>query len=69
VYSCVVTLAGVAHEILWDFGKACANGTCQTSAFTVPDPYQIYADTDGHVPTTISGHSVPLGIKPIFLSP
>jgi hypothetical protein len=69
VWSCGMTQSnGTAALALWDTSKTCSNGACTTSAHAVPTQFGHYQDLMG-ITHTISGHSVPLGIKPLLLVP
>ena len=75
VYSCVITRGTTVYEILWDSAQSCSGGTCGTSPYTVPGTYMTYSDVAGDPASNIgsctgcSTDQVPLGIKPLLLSP
>jgi hypothetical protein len=75
VYTCGITKDGVEREIIWDSSKACASGVCTSAPYTVPTEYTTYADSGGDSPSDIgactgcAAHQVPLGVKPLLLSP
>ena len=68
LWSCTITnSAGSPAEIIWDASQTCASGVCTTSNQTVPTSFTQYLDLTGDPPTTITDHSVPVGLKPILL--
>jgi len=69
VWSCGITNAGKAYWIMWDTSQSCANGSCTTSNQTVNSQWTQYRDlTTASNPISISGNSVPVGIKPVLLN-
>ena len=68
VWSCGITQSGKSYLILWDNAQSCANGSCTTSNQTVAQQWTKYQDmTTASTTIEISGHVVPVGIKPIVL--
>jgi hypothetical protein len=68
VWSCGITQSGKQYLILWDTSQSCSNGSCSTVNQTVADQWTEYQDmTTASIPITISGHVVPVGIKPVVL--
>lgn len=68
VWSCGITQSGKSYLILWDNSQSCANGSCTTSNQTVGSQWTKYQDMTAASNTVeISGHVVPVGIKPIVL--
>jgi len=68
VWSCGITLSGKSYLIMWDTAQTCANGSCTTGNQTVASQWTEYQDmTTASSPITISGHVVPVGIKPVVL--
>ncbi len=63
VYTCNVD----DGQIVWDTAQSCSNGSCTTSNYTYPQTYKWQTDlTD--TKTALSGSTVPIGYKPIFLT-
>jgi hypothetical protein len=63
VYTCNVD----DGQIVWDTAQSCSNGSCTTSSYTYPATYKWQTDlTD--TKTSLTGSTVPIGYKPIFLS-
>jgi hypothetical protein len=63
VYTCNVD----DGQIVWDTAQSCSNGSCTTSNYTYPQTYKWQTDlTD--TKTALSGTTVPIGYKPIFLT-
>ncbi len=63
VYTCNVD----DGQIVWDTAQSCSNGSCTTSNYTYPQTYKWQTDlTD--TKTALSGGTVPIGYKPIFLT-
>jgi hypothetical protein len=54
-------------QIVWDTAQSCHSGTCTTSKYTYPSTYNYKTDLDG-VKKALSGSTVPIGYKPIFLT-
>jgi hypothetical protein len=68
VWSCGITLSGKPYLIMWDTSQSCANGSCTSGNQTVASQWTEYQDmTTASSPITISGHVVPVGIKPVVL--
>jgi len=68
VWSCSITQSGKQYLIMWDASQSCANGSCTTGNQTVASQWTQYQDmTTASSPITISGHVVPVGIKPVVL--
>jgi hypothetical protein len=63
VYTCALDNG----QIVWDTAQSCSNGTCTTSKYTYPAGYKWQADLTG-AKTGLSGKTVPIGYKPIFLT-
>jgi hypothetical protein len=63
VYTCNVD----DGQVVWDTAQSCSNGSCTTSNYTYPAGYSWQTDlTD--TKTKLSGTTVPIGYKPIFLT-
>jgi hypothetical protein len=70
VWSCTISKAGKESLVMWDTAQTCSNGSCTTSSQTVASSWETYQDmTSASTAATISGHAVPVGIKPIVLAP
>jgi len=68
VWSCTIQNAGTQYLILWDASQSCSSGSCTTGNQAVALRWTQYQDmTSASAPIAISGHSVPLGIKPVVL--
>jgi hypothetical protein len=68
VWSCGIIQSGTPHQIMWDTAQSCSNGSCTTANQTVAPEFTQYQDmTTASTPITISGHVVPVGIKPVVL--
>jgi Putative Ig domain len=68
LWSCGITQSGKQYLIMWDASQSCANGSCTTANQTVASQWTTYQDmTTASSPITISGHVVPVGIKPVVL--
>ena len=53
---------------MWDAAQSCANGSCTIGNQTVASQWTKYQDmTTASSTIAISGHVVPLGIKPVVL--
>jgi polysaccharide biosynthesis protein PslG len=63
VYTCSLD-NGLA---VWDTSKTCSRGSCGTSKYTYPAGYTKQTDLTGKK-TSISGGTVSIGYKPIFLT-
>lgn len=70
VWTCGYTnSSGLQAMAVWDTSQSCSNGVCTTSTYTftpVSPNYTHYLDLNGKS-HTISGKTVPIGYKPIFL--
>jgi polysaccharide biosynthesis protein PslG len=62
VYTCAVD----DGQIVWDTAQSCSNGVCTTSEYTYPSQYAWKTDLSG-TRTALTGNTVPIGYKPIFL--
>jgi Putative Ig domain len=68
VWSCGITNAGKPYLVMWDTSQTCANGSCSTKNQTVSSSWSQYRDmTTASTAISISGNSVPVGIKPVLL--
>jgi Putative Ig domain len=68
VWSCEIITSGTQYLIMWDTAQSCANGSCTTANQIVASQWTEYQDTTtASTPITISGHVVPVGIKPVAL--
>jgi hypothetical protein len=54
-------------QLVWDTAQSCSNGSCTTSNYTYPSQYAWQTDLYG-TKTALSGKTVPIGYKPIFLT-
>jgi hypothetical protein len=63
VYTCDVD----DGQIVWDTAQTCSAGACTTSNYTYPSSYAFETDLTGKR-TALSGKTVPIGYKPIFLT-
>ncbi len=63
VYTCAVD----DGQIVWDTAQSCSDGVCTTSNYTYPSSYAWQTDLSG-TKTALSGKTVPIGYKPIFLT-
>jgi hypothetical protein len=54
-------------QAVWDTSKSCSKGSCTTSKYTYPSGYTKQTDITGKK-TSMSGGSVSIGYKPIFLT-
>ncbi len=70
VWTCTFTSSsGLKALAVWDTSQSCSNGVCTTTTYTFPPVspnYYHYLDLEGNS-HTISGKTVPIGYKPIFL--
>lgn len=64
VYTCQVD----DGLIVWDAAQTCSNGTCTTSNYTYPTKYVWYRDMTNGNDIALTGSTVPIGYKPIFLT-
>ncbi len=63
VYTCNVD----DGQLVWDTAQSCSNGVCTYSNYSYPQTYKFQTDlTD--TKTGLSGGTVPIGYKPIFLT-
>jgi hypothetical protein len=63
VYTCNVD----DGQLVWDTAQSCSHGVCTTSKYTYPSAYKYETDlTD--TKTKLSGKTVLIGYKPIFLT-
>jgi hypothetical protein len=79
LYTCTLTSAGsVAEQIMWDNAELCTGAwnsgsktwtsvSCPTTNETVPVGFTTYYDIYGDAGTSISAHTVPVGIAPVFM--
>jgi hypothetical protein len=68
VWSCTIQNGGTQYLILWDTSQSCSSGSCTTGNQTVASRWTQYQDmTTASTPIAISGHSVPVGIKPVVI--
>jgi hypothetical protein len=63
VYTCNVDNG----QIVWDTAQSCHNNSCTTSKYTYPSSYSWQTDLNGKK-TALSGKTVSIGYKPIFLT-
>jgi hypothetical protein len=63
VYTCNLD-NGIA---VWDTSKTCSKGSCGTSKYSYPSGYTKWTDLDGKK-SSLSGGTVGVGYKPIFLT-
>jgi len=64
VYTCQVD----DGEIVWDASQTCSNGTCTTSSYTYPSKYTFYKLMTSSTQQSLTGSTVQIGYKPIFLT-
>jgi hypothetical protein len=62
IYTCAVGNGTVA----WNALLTCSNGTCQTKSYTVKQGAKSYGDVTGKT-TAITGKTIPLGVKPLYI--
>src|SRR5579863_10333087 len=55
-------------QIVWDTAQSCSNGFCSTSNYTYPSTYVWSTDLTG-ARIALTGKTVPIGYKPILLTP
>ena len=68
VWSCTILGGGTQYLIMWDTSQSCSNGSCTTGSQTVGSQWTQYQDmTTASSPIAISGHVVPVGIKPVVI--
>ncbi|MFZ0731500.1 MAG: cellulase family glycosylhydrolase [Candidatus Sulfotelmatobacter sp.] len=53
--------------VVWDTAQSCKNGTCTTSKYTYSKTYTKQTDLTG-TKTSLSGSTVKIGYKPVFLT-
>lgn len=63
IYTCNVDNG----QIVWDTSQSCSRGTCTTSKYTYPTTYKYETDLTGKK-SALSGKTVAVGYKPIFLT-
>ena len=63
VYTCNVD----DGQIVWDTAQSCSNSGCTTSKYNYPSQYSKQTDIYG-TKTSMSGNTVSIGYKPIFLT-
>ena len=63
VYTCSLD-NGLA---VWDTARSCSSGSCTSSKYTYPSGYRYQTDIEGRK-TVLSGSTVSIGYKPIFLT-
>ena len=69
IWSCTITKSGTQYLIMWDASQSCANGSCSTTTQTVGSQWTQYQDmTSAAAAVSVSGRSVPVGIKPVVLN-
>jgi hypothetical protein len=73
IYTCTFTKGSSSYEAIWDNSQSCSGGTCSTSDQSVGKEWTTYRDLTGTAktcttPCSISGNSVPVGIKPVLLA-
>lgn len=69
VWTCQFTKSGGFQGLaVWDTAQSCSNGVCTTSTYSLPSGsnYIHYLDLEGD-DTLISGNTVQVGYKPIYL--
>ena len=64
VYTCQVDNG----QIVWDSAQTCSNGACTTSKYTYPSRYNMYKSMTSGTGNTLTGSTVQIGYKPIFLT-
>lgn len=64
VYTCEVD----DGQIVWDAAQSCSNGTCTSSSYTYPSKYTYYKLMTSSTQQTLTGSTVQIGYKPIFLT-
>jgi hypothetical protein len=68
VWSCGITKSGKQYLVMWDTSQSCSGSSCTTGNQTVASQWTEYQDmTTASTTIAISGHSVPVGIKPVVL--
>jgi hypothetical protein len=69
VWSCGISKSGKQYLVMWDSAQSCSGGSCTTGSQTVGAQWTQFQDmTTASTPAAISGHAVPVGIKPVVLS-
>ena len=72
-WTCAITATGgTVSEAVWDTSQTCNSGTCTSvsvglSSLGLPSTFNAYTDLTGKT-ATISGGTVPVGLKPILLT-
>lgn len=70
IWTCNLTLSnGNVAEAIWDTSQNCSNGNCTTTPQSVSTSWTNYQDLTGSNHDITSSGSVPVGIKPILLTP
>lgn len=70
VWTCNLTLGnGTTAEVMWDTSQNCSNGNCTSSPQAISSTWTNYQDLTGANHTVTTSGSVPVGIKPILLTP
>ena len=68
VWSCQISQNGTPYLVMWDTSQSCSGGFCTTGNQTVGSPLTAYQNmTTASTPIAITGHSVPIGIKPVLI--
>ncbi len=68
VWSCGLSISGKPYLVMWDASQSCSDGSCTTGNQAVGSQWTEYQDmTTASTPVLISGHTVPVGIKPVVL--
>ncbi len=66
-WSCTLTRpAGYEAQLIWDSSERCNNGLCSTKSVNVDSRFIRMRDLSGAW-TAITGHAVPVGIKPVLV--
>jgi hypothetical protein len=69
VWSCGITKSGNTYQVIWDTAQSCSGGSCTTANQSVGNQWTTYWDmTTASAAKVITGHSVPVGIKPVVLA-
>ena len=64
IYTCQVDNG----QIVWDSAQTCSGGTCSTSKYTYPSRYNLYKSMTNGTGNQLTGTTVQIGYKPIFLT-
>ncbi len=68
IWSCGITKSGAQYLIMWDTAQSCSAGSCSTPNEPVGTEWSTYQDmTTASTPLSISGNTIPLGVKPVVL--